>query len=406
MLSPLGNTAPETWRNVVAGRPGITALTRFDIGDLPPAIAVAGEVKNFNPDGILDRKEARRIDLFIQYAIVAAHEALTNAGLGGLVPVPEPEETGVIIGSGIGGIGSIISTATLMNERGSNRVSPFFITGSIINLAAGQVAMRARAMGPNFATVSACATSNHAIAEGFHIIKRGDARMMIVGGTEAAITPISYAAYHAARALATEYDSPETASRPFDATRSGFVHGEGSAILVLEELEAAVERGATILAEVVGFGMSADAHHITAPPEDGAGAALAMKKAIKSAGLQPEQVDYINAHATSTPIGDIAETRAIHSVFGDHATKLAVSSTKSMLGHALGATAAVEAAICTLALRDGIIPPTINLREPDPACDLDYVPGEARRAPIEIAMSNSFGFGGANSVLLLRRWDG
>jgi 3-oxoacyl-[acyl-carrier-protein] synthase II len=405
MLSPLGNTAPETWQNLVAGRPGITALTRFPIGDLPASIAVAGEVKNFDPTGILDRKEARRIDLFIQYAIVAAHEALCQAGFGGLVPVPEPEETGVIIGSGIGGIGSIIETATLMKERGSNRVSPFFITGSIINLAAGQIAMRTRAMGPNFATVSACATSNHAIGEGYHIIKRGDARMMIVGGTEAAITPISFAAYHAARALATEYDSPESASRPFDVTRNGFVHGEGAAVLVLEELDSALLRGATILAEVVGFGMSADAHHVTAPPEDGAGAARAMRKALQAAGLGPEEVDYVNAHATSTPIGDIAETRAIHSVFGAHVHKLAVSSTKSMLGHALGATAAIEAAICTLALRDGIIPPTINLRDPDPACDLDYVPWEARHTPVDVAMSNSFGFGGANSVLLLRRWD-
>jgi 3-oxoacyl-[acyl-carrier-protein] synthase II len=406
MVSPLGNTAGESWRNLVAGRSGITSLTRFEIGDLPPAIAVAGEVKNFDAEGILDRKEARRIDLFIQYAIVAAHEALQQAGIDGLGPVPEPEETGVIIGSGIGGIGSIIETATLMKERGSNRVSPFFITGSIINLAAGQIAMRARAMGPNFATVSACATSNHAIGEGYHIIKRGDANMMIVGGTEAAITPISFAAYHAARALATEYDTPETASRPFDATRNGFVHGEGSAVLILEDLESARTRGVQILAEVVGFGMSADAHHITAPPEDGAGAARAMRKALQGAGLQPEDVDYINAHATSTPIGDIAETRAIHSVFGEHAHKLAVSSTKSMLGHALGATAALEAAICTFALRDGIIPPTINLRQPDPACDLDYVPWEARRAPIRVAMSNSFGFGGANSVLVLQRWDG
>jgi 3-oxoacyl-[acyl-carrier-protein] synthase II len=405
MVSPLGTTAPETWANVVAGRSGIGPLTRFEIGDLPPAIAVAGEVKGFSPESVLDRKEARRIDVFIQYALVAAHEALQSAGLGGLGQVPQSEETGVIVGSGIGGISSIIDTATLMQTRGSNRVSPFFITGSIINLAAGQIAMRTGATGPNFATVSACASSNHAIGEGYHIIRRGDASMMLVGGTEAALTPISFAAYHAARALATEYDSPESASRPFHLRRSGFVHGEGSAILVLEELESAIARGAPILAELVGFGMGADAHHVTAPPENGGGAARAMYKAICSAGLTPDQVDYINAHATATPIGDLAEVRAIHSVFGDHARKLAVSSTKSMLGHALGATAAIEAALCVLALRDGIIPPTINLTEPDPACDLDFVPDRARSAPIQVAMSNSFGFGGANSVVVMRRWE-
>lgn len=404
MISPLGNTAPETWENVVAGRSGIGPLTRFALADLPPSLAIAGEVKGFSPEGVLDRKEARRIDLFIQYALVAADEALRGAGLAGLAAVPNPEETGVVVGSGIGGIGSIMETAELMFTRGPSRVSPFFITGSIINLAAGQIAMRTGATGPNFATVSACATSNHAIGESYHILKRGDAQMMIAGGTEAALTPISFAAYHAARALATEYDSPETASRPFDRRRNGFVHGEGAAILVMEELESARRRGAPILAEVIGFGMSADAHHVTAPPEDGAGAARAMAKALQSAGLRPEQVDYINAHATSTPVGDIAEARAIHRVFGEHARRLPVSSTKSMLGHALGATAALEAVLCVLALRDQLLPPTINLDEPDPLCDLEHVIGEARRAPVEVAISNSFGFGGANTSLVLRRW--
>lgn len=404
MISPLGNTAPETWENVVAGRSGIGPLTRFALADLPPSLAIAGEVKGFSPEGVLDRKEARRIDLFIQYALVAADEALRSAGLAGLAAVPNPEETGVVVGSGIGGIGSIMETAELMFTRGPSRVSPFFITGSIINLAAGQIAMRTGATGPNFATVSACATSNHAIGESYHILKRGDAQMMIAGGAEAALTPISFAAYHAARALATEYDSPETASRPFDRRRNGFVHGEGAAILVMEELESARRRGAPILAEVIGFGMSADAHHVTAPPEDGAGAARAMAKALQSAGLRPEQVDYINAHATSTPVGDIAEARAIHRVFGEHARRLPVSSTKSMLGHALGATAALEAVLCVLALRDQLLPPTINLDEPDPLCDLEHVIGEARRAPVEVAISNSFGFGGANTSLVLRRW--
>lgn len=404
-VSALGNSAPETWENIVAGRSGIGPLTRFDLGDLPPSLGVAGEVKGFAPDGVLDRKEARRIDLFIQYAIVAADEALRSAGLGGLGPVPDSEETGVIVGSGIGGIPSIMETADLMRTRGSGRVSPFFITGSIINLAAGQIAMRTGATGPNFATVSACATSNHALGEAMHIIRRGDAQMMIAGGTEAALTPISFAAYHAARALATDYDSPETASRPFDLRRNGFVHGEGAGILVLEELEAARAREAPILAEVIGFGMSADAHHVTAPPEDGAGAARAMRKAIQSAALAPHQVDYINAHATGTPIGDIAETRAIHAIFGDHGTRVPISSTKSMLGHALGATAAIEAVLCTLALRDGVMPPTINLTDPDPLCELNHVAGGAQRADLKVVMSNSFGFGGANTSLILKRWN-
>ncbi|MGI9179260.1 MAG: beta-ketoacyl-ACP synthase II [Longimicrobiaceae bacterium] len=405
MVTALGHSAEESWEGIVAGRSGVGPLTRCGLGDLPPEVGIAAEVKNFSFEGVLDAKEARRSDRFIQYAMVAADEALRNAGLDGLRPVPDPEETGVIIGSGIGGIPMIMDTASTIFARGMLRVSPFFIPGSIINLAAGQVAMRLGAMGPNYSTVSACASSNHAIGDAFHAIQRGDAQMMVTGGTEAALTPISFAGYHAARALVTRYDSPETASRPFDARRNGFVHGEGAAILVLEELESARDRGARILAEVIGFGMSADAHHVVAPLEDGAGAALAMRRALRSAGIEPERVDYINAHATGTPIGDVAETRAIRSVFGAHADRLPVSSTKSMLGHALGATAAIEAALCVLALRNGIIPPTINLTEPDPLCDLDYVPWEARRVDLEVVMSNSFGFGGANTSLALRRWD-
>jgi 3-oxoacyl-[acyl-carrier-protein] synthase II len=265
--------------------------------------------------------------------------------------------------------------------------------------------MRTGARGPNYATVSACATSNHALGEAFHTIQRGDARMMITGGAEAALNALSFAGYHAARALVTRYDSPETASRPFDARRNGFVHGEGAAILVLEDLEAATERGADILAEVLGMGMSADAHHITAPPENGEGAALAMRRALRSAGIAPEEVDYINAHGTATPLGDVAETRAIRAVFGEHADRLLVSSTKSMLGHALGATSAIEAGLTVFSLRDGVVPPTINLTDPDPECDLDYVPLSAREAPIRVALSNSFGFGGANTALVLSRWD-
>ncbi|MBW3628704.1 MAG: beta-ketoacyl-ACP synthase II [Gemmatimonadetes bacterium] len=405
MVTALGNTGAETWDAAVSGRSGTGPLTRFDARDLPDSVRVAAEVKDFTPEPVLDRKEARRVDLFIQYALVAADEAMRIAGLGGLGPVPDPDETGVIIGSGIGGIGTILDTAVTAAERGSGRVSPFFIPGVITNLAAGQLAMRAHARGPNYATVSACASSNHAIGEAFHAIQRGDARMMLAGGSEAAITFLSFAGYHAARALATEYEAPERASCPFDARRNGFVHGEGAGILVLESLEAARARGATILAEILGIGMSSDAHHVTAPSEDGAGAALAMSRALRAAEIAPDEVDYINAHGTSTPLGDVAETRAIHSVFGEHAPRLLVSSTKSMLGHSLGATAAVEAGLTVMAMRDGIAPPTINLQVPDPDCDLDYVPNEARRTTIRVALSNSFGFGGANSAMVMRRWD-
>ncbi|HEX6068521.1 MAG TPA: beta-ketoacyl-ACP synthase II, partial [Longimicrobiaceae bacterium] len=401
MVTALGNSTARTWERAVQGCSGVGQVTRFEPGDLPPEVCIAAEVKDFSCDAVLDRKEQRRVDLFIQYALVAADEALRHAGLEGLGPVPEPDETGVIVGSGIGGIGTILDTARLAAERGSARVSPFFIPSVITNLAAGQIAMRTGARGPNYATVSACATSNHALGEAFHTIQRGDARMMLSGGAEAAINPLSFAGYHAARALVTEYDRPETASRPFDARRNGFVHSEGAAILVLESLEAARQRGAPILGEILGVGMSADAHHITAPPENGEGAALAMRRALRSAGLAPEEVDYVNAHGTSTPLGDVAETRAIRAVFGEHADRLMVSSTKSMLGHALGATSAIEAGLTILALREGIVPPTINLTHPDPDCDLDYVPLEARRAPIRVALSNSFGFGGANTALVL-----
>jgi 3-oxoacyl-[acyl-carrier-protein] synthase II len=405
MVTALGNSAGETWENVRAGRSGIGPLTRCSIGDLPPAVGIAGEIKNFSTDGVIDRKDARRMDRFIQYALFAADEALREAGVGGLGTVPNPEETGVIIGSGMGGLSSIMETAEMMIARGTGRVSPFFITASIVNLAAGQVAMRTGATGPNYSTVSACASSNHAIGESFHAIQRGDADMMIAGGAEACLTLISFAGFHAARALATEYQSPEEASCPFDARHNGFVHGEGAAVLILEALEAALARGANPLAEIVGFGMSGDAFHVTAPPENGDGAARAMKRALRSAGMEPKRVDYINAHGTSTPLGDVAETRAIRNVFGDHADQLAVSSTKSMLGHALGATAAIEAGLSIFALRDGVLPPTINLHEPDPLCDLDYVPNQAREQAVQVALSNSFGFGGQNSALLLKRWN-
>jgi 3-oxoacyl-[acyl-carrier-protein] synthase II len=405
MVTPLGNTADDTWSGVARGFSGTGRLTRFDPGDLPESVCVAGEVKDFTVEPVMTWKEARRMDLFIQYALVAADEALRRAGLRGLNPVPDPDETGVIVGSGIGGIGTILETADIAREKGSGRVSPFFIPGVIANLAAGQIAMRIGARGPNYATVSACATSNHAIGDAYHVIRRGDARMVIAGGAEAALNRLSYAGYHAARALASEYDSPETASRPFDAKRNGFVHAEGAGILVLESLGSALERGVEILAEVRGIGLSADAHHITAPPEDGGGAALAMKRALRSAGVSAEDIDYINAHGTSTPIGDVAETRAVHAVFGDRAMQIPISSIKSMLGHALGASAAIEAVVCIHALREGVIPPTINLTDPDPECDLDYVPHTARKGDLRMVMSNSFGFGGANTSLVLSRWD-
>jgi 3-oxoacyl-[acyl-carrier-protein] synthase II len=404
MITPLGNNAEESWANLLAGKSGTGPLTKFTLDGLPAEVSIAAEVKGFDPEGVIDRRDAKRMDTFIQYALVATDEAMRAAGLGGLGPVPDPENTGTIIGSGMGGIANIMETRTLMDAKGPGRVSPFFIPASIINLAAGQVAMRTGAAGPSYAPVSACASSNHAIGEAYHAIQRGDADMMLAGGTEACITAISFAGFAAARALASDWETPETASRPFDSKRSGFVHGEGGAILVLEELESARQRGAPILAEIAGFGMSADAYHVTAPPENGEGAVRAMKRALKSAGMAPEEVDYINAHGTATPVGDLAETRAIHTVFGEHAKELAVSSTKSMLGHALGGSASIEAGICVFALRDQIIPPTINLTEPDPECDLDYVPNVARKAELDVVMSNSFGFGGANTTLVLKRF--
>jgi len=406
MVTPLGNNADDTWRNILAGKSGTGPLTKFQLEGLDPQVCIAAEVKGFEPEPVIDRREARRMDTFIQYALVATDEAMRMAGLGGLGPVPDPENTGTIIGSGMGGIDNIMQTRTLMDAKGPGRVSPFFIPASIINLAPGQVAMRTGATGPSYSPVSACASSNHAIGEAYHAIQRGDADMMIAGGTEACVTAISFAGFAAARALANVWDTPETASKPFDRNRSGFVHAEGAAILIMEELESAQRRGAPILAEVLGFGMSADAYHITAPPENGEGAARAMQRALKSAGIAPEQVDYINAHGTATPVGDVAETRAIRSIFGGHAEKLAVSSTKSMLGHALGGSAAIEAGIGVFALRDAVMPPTINLKDPDPDCDLDYVSEGARKKELDVVISNSFGFGGANTTLVLKRYAG
>ncbi|MFL5539852.1 MAG: beta-ketoacyl-ACP synthase II [Longimicrobiaceae bacterium] len=405
MVTPLGNNAEDTWRNLLAGTSGTGPLTKFTLEGLAPELCIAAEVKDFDPGEVIDRRDRKRMDTFIQYALVAADEAMRMAGLGGLGPVPDPENTGTIIGSGMGGLANIMETRTLMDEKGPGRVSPFFIPASIINLAPGQVAMRTGATGPSYSPVSACASSNHSIGEAFHAIQRGDADMMLTGGTEACITAISFAGFAAARALASADGDPAAASKPFDRNRTGFVHAEGGAILVLEELESAKRRGAPILAEVAGFGMSADAFHITAPPENGEGAVRAMRRALKSAGIAPEEIDYVNAHGTATPVGDTAETRAIRTVFGKHADRLAVSSTKSMLGHALGGSASIEAGACVFALRDRVIPPTINLHDPDPECDLDYVPNTARKADLDVVISNSFGFGGANTTLVLKRYE-
>ncbi|MBW3613625.1 MAG: beta-ketoacyl-ACP synthase II, partial [Chloroflexi bacterium] len=362
-VTPLGNDVASFWDGLVDGRSGIGPITVFDPVNVPSKIA--GEVRGFDADAIMPKKEVRRNDRYVHFAWAATAEAMRDADL----PNPIVDEalawrTGAIIGSGIGGINTMIRDIIEAHDLGIDRIGPFLVTAMIPDMAAGYIAIYANARGPNYATVSACATSNHAIGDAFHIIRRGEARMMIAGGTEAALTHISFAGYSAARALATEYDSPETASRPFDARRNGFVHGEGAAILVMESLQSARARGAPILAEVLGMGMSSDAHHITAPREDGAGAAKAMGRALRNAGITPDEVDYINAHGTSTPLGDIAETRAIRALFGEHADGLMVSSTKSMLGHSLGATAAVEAGLTVLALHHGIVPPTINLTDP------------------------------------------
>jgi 3-oxoacyl-[acyl-carrier-protein] synthase II len=401
MVTPLGLTARESWERCVRGESGIARITKMNVDQYPTKIA--GEVRGFDQAKRFDPKEATRYDIVVQYAHAATVEAVEDASL---VVTPETaERVGVIIGSGIGGIKNIFETSVVIAQEGPRRVSPFFVPGSIINTCSGYEAIHLGAKGPNYSVVSACATANHAIADGFHVIRRDEADVMIVGGAEAGINPPGLAGFCAARALSKRNDEPEKASRPFDKQRDGFVLGEGAGIFVLEELEFALRRGARIYAEVLGCGMSGDAYHITAPSENGEGAARAMKLALKWSGVVPEEVGYINAHGTSTVLGDIAETQAIKSVFGAHAFKLAVSSTKSMTGHLLGAAAAIEAAFTILAMRDGIMPPTINQVEPDPECDLDYVPNRARTQEIRVALSNSFGFGGTNTSLCLKRFE-
>ncbi|HWP82124.1 MAG TPA: beta-ketoacyl-ACP synthase II [Bacteroidota bacterium] len=402
MITPLGLTTKESWENCIKGVSGVGLVTKLDTTPYPTKIAA--EVKGFDAKPFFEPKELSRFDLFLQYSTAATFEALKDSCL--KITSQNAERVGAVIGSGIGGIQNIYDTSVLIAKEGPRRVSPFFVPASIINTASGYAAIRTGAKGPNYSVVSACATGNHAIADGFHCIRRDEADVMIVGGSEAPINPLGFAGFSAARALSRRNAEPQKASRPFDKNRDGFVLGEGVAVMVIEELEHAKKRGARIYAEILGCGLSADAYHITAPAEGGEGAARAMKLALQWSGVRAEEVDYINAHGTSTELGDIAETQAIKTVFGDHAYKLAVSSTKSMTGHLLGAAAAIEAAFTILAIHQGVLPPTINQEVPDPECDLDYVPNVARKKDIRVALSNGFGFGGTNTSLCLRKYMG
>jgi 3-oxoacyl-[acyl-carrier-protein] synthase II len=399
IISPVGNGVPEAWKNVLAGASGITRITRFDPS--PLSSQIAGEVKGFDPAQHLSAKEARRFDTFIHYGLAAAIESIKDAGLD--FDREQREQVGVCIGSGIGGLPMIEDTHKTVLAGGPRKISPFFIPGSIINMISGQLSIMYGLKGPNLALVTACTTANHCIGDAGRLIEYGDADVMVAGGSESCVSLLGLGGFCAARALSSRNDDPAGASRPWDRDRDGFVLGEGAGILVLEEYEHARKRGAQIYCELAGYGMSADAHHITAPCEDGEGAVRCMANALKNAGLNRDQVDYINAHGTSTPLGDVAETVAVKSCFGDHARKLAISSTKSMTGHLLGAAGGVEAVFSALAVRDQVAPPTINLVNPDPQCDLDFVPNTARKMRIDVALSNSFGFGGTNGSLVFRR---
>jgi 3-oxoacyl-[acyl-carrier-protein] synthase II len=400
LVSPLGIGTGANWEALCAGQSGIGPITRFEASQF--SARIAGEVKNFDPLQFVDKKDVKKMDVFIQLAIAASQFAMDDANL--TVSAEMATRTGVFIASGIGGFSTIEREHKALLEGGPRRISPFFIPAAIINLAAGQVSIRFGAKGPNSATCTACSASAHAIGDAFEIIKRNDADVMIAGGSEAAITPMGVGGFAAMRALSTRNDEPQRASRPFDKDRDGFIMGEGSGVIILEELEFATRRGASIYAELVGYGMSADAYHITAPSEDGDGGMRVMQAALTRAGVEPQQVDYINAHGTSTPYNDKLETLAIKRVFGEHARTVAISSTKSMTGHLLGAAGGLEAGITVLAIRHQLIPPTINYETPDPECDLDYVPNTKRAAKIEFALSNSFGFGGTNGALLFKRF--
>jgi len=400
-VSPLGIGTEETWQGLVAGRSGAGPITLFDPSQ--HATRFACEVKGFDPLAWLEKKDVKKVDRFIQFAIAASDIALKDAAFA--VAPSESGRVGVIIASGIGGFSTIEREHRALLEGGPRRISPFFIPAAIINLAAGQVSIRFGAKGPNSATCTACASGSHALGDSFRLIQRGDADVMIAGGSEAAITPLGVGGFCSMRALSTRNDAPEKASRPFDKDRDGFVIGEGSGILLLEELEHARRRGSKVYAELVGYGLSGDAYHISAPREDGDGAIRVMRATLEDAGVPPEAVDYINVHGTSTPLGDAVETVATKAVFGEHARRIALSSTKSMTGHLLGASGGLEAGITALALRDQVLPPTINHDNPDPECDLDCVPNQARKAEVRYAISNSFGFGGTNGALLFKRFE-
>jgi 3-oxoacyl-[acyl-carrier-protein] synthase II len=397
VVSPLGLDAPSSWRAALAGESGIDWISTFDTDGLP--VRVAAEVKGFDPTQVVSAKEARKLEQNVLFGVAAGREALADSGLSGF----DPSRVGVIFGSAIGGVPGILEQADTLRERGPDRVSPNFLPNVLVDSISGQLAISLGLKGPNYAVVSACATGSHAVGEAAEMIKRGDADAVLAGGTESCIIPLILAGFTAMRGLAVEDEHPPHASRPFDATRAGFVMAEGSGALLLEEWERAERRGAEIYAEVLGYGASNDAHHLAQPEPEATGVAAMMAAALGRSGVEPSRVGYINAHGTSTPLGDAAETRAIKQVFGAHAYELAVSSTKSMMGHTFGAAGAIEAIMCVLALRDGVLPPTINYREPDPECDLDYVPNEARRTQVDVALSNAMGLGGHNGCVLLGR---
>jgi len=400
-VTALGLDTESTWTGVVNGRNGVKAIEHFDASAFSTRFSAS--LENFSTEGYLEPRDAKRMDLFIQYGMVAGIQAMRDSGLE--ITEANQDRVGCNVGAGIGGIGLIEKTSLLMNKSGPRKISPFFVPGSIINMVAGNLSIEFNLRGPNLAMVTACTTGTHSIGLGARLIAAGDADAMLVGGAEMGTTPAGLGGFAAARALSTRNDDPATASRPWDKDRDGFVLGDGAGVMLIESLESAQARGANIYAEVVGFGMSGDAYHMTSPPEDGRGAALSMRNALTSAGMNADAVDYINAHGTSTPAGDVAETLAIKSVFGAHAHNVAVSSTKSMIGHLLGAAGAVEAIFSTLAIRDGVAPPTINLTNPDDGCDLNYVPDVAQERDIRVAMSNSFGFGGTNGTLIFKKFE-
>lgn len=401
-ITPVGNNVEKLWDATINGISGVDYITQFDTTDY--SVKIAAEVKGFDPEDYIDKKEARRMDRFTQFAVAAAVEALKDANL--TIDDTNAERIGVYIGSGIGGLKTLEDQHTVLMEKGPRRVSPFFIPMMIGNMASGQVSIMSGAKGPNYSPVSACATGTHAIGDAFFMIQRGDADVMIAGGAEATVTPMALAGFTSMRALSKRNDDPKKASRPFDKDRDGFIIGEGSGVLILESLDHALKRGAKIYAEVIGYGSTGDAYHLTSPAPDGEGASRAMKMALKRANISPEEVDYINAHGTSTELNDKYETMAIKTTFGEYANKLAVSSTKGVTGHLLGAAGAVEGIIVSLALKNGVIPPTINYENNDPDCDLDYVPNKSREKDLKIALSNSLGFGGHNASIIMKRYDG